>query len=169
MSIARNPSMPEGRSSRPNEYAALAAWIVTFFLPSLTGIFFPPGEWYLDLNKPTWNPPGWIFGPVWTCLYLSMGIAAWMIWKTPKEAPRQKALTFFGIQLILNAIWSPVFFGLHNMGMAFVVIIGLWLAIGITLLSFLKVNRKAGWMLLPYLLWVSFASFLNFTLWRMNS
>jgi tryptophan-rich sensory protein len=130
---------------------------------------FPPGEWYAQLRKPTWNPPGWIFGPVWTALYTMMAIAAWLVWRRGGFAVRRVSLGLFLLQLLLNALWSPLFFGLHNPALAFVEIVMLWLAILATLLAFWKVRRGVGLLLAPYLAWVSFAAVLNFTLWRLNS
>lgn len=127
-----------------------------------------PGEWYAQLKKPLWNPPGWIFGPVWTALYIMMAIAAWLIWRSGGFSARRKALMLFLLQLLLNAAWSPLFFGLHQPALAFVEIVLLWLAILATLLVFWKVQRRAGVLLLPYLAWVSFAAVLNFTLWQLN-
>jgi len=138
--------------------------LVTFCAP-MAGIFSPPGDWYGSLAKPEWNPPGWIFGPVWTTLYLMMAIAAWLVWKRDGW---QRPLWLYFTQLALNAAWTPVFFGAHEPGWALAVIVALWLAILFTLLAFLRVSKAAAFLLLPYLAWVTFATFLNFTLWRMN-
>jgi tryptophan-rich sensory protein len=124
-----------------------------------------PGEWYAGLNKPSWNPPAWLFGPAWTTLYTLMAIAAWLVWK---RVGFTRALGFYFVQLILNAAWTPIFFGAHAMGWALVEISIMWIAILLTLLSFLRVQKTAGLLLVPYLAWVSFATFLNFTLWRLN-
>jgi len=139
--------------------------LVTFCAP-LAGMFSPPGEWYASLAKPSWNPPGWIFGPVWTILYIMMAVAAWLVWKS--GSPRLP-LGIYGVQLILNAAWTPAFFGAQQIGLAFAIIIALWLAILVTLGSFMRANKLAGWLLVPYLAWVTFAAFLNYTLWQMNS
>ena len=125
--------------------------------------------WYTTLNKPALNPPAWVFGPVWTTLYLLMGIAAFLVWRRWGSDPRVKAaLAVYLIQLFLNAIWSPVFFGLHAPGAALVVIALLWLAIVATMVKFHPISRAAAYLLIPYLLWVSFASYLNFSIWRLN-
>lgn len=145
---------------------ALAGFVIITFCAPLAGMISPPGDWYASLAKPSWNPPSWIFGPVWTTLYLMMAVAAWLVWK--REGWR-KPLWFYFVQLALNAAWTPVFFGLHQIGWALVEIILLWFAILITLRKFLPVSKPAACLLLPYLAWVSFAAFLNFTLWRMNS
>jgi tryptophan-rich sensory protein len=144
---------------------ALAGLIVVTFCAPLAGIFSPPGEWYASLNKPEWNPPPWIFGPVWTALYLMMAIAAWLVWR--RDGWRRPLWLYF-TQLALNAAWTPIFFGAREIGWALVVILVLWAVILVTLLAFLRVSRPAGSMLVPYLAWVFFASVLNFTLWRMN-
>lgn len=128
-------------------------------------MFSPPGEWYASLAKPSWNPPGWLFGPVWSALYLLMAVAAWLVWKRRGWC---RALGIYLAQLLLNSAWTPIFFGAHEIGWAFAAIIALWVAIVCTMIAFLRVSKPAGWMLVPYLAWVSFAAFLNFTLWRMN-
>jgi tryptophan-rich sensory protein len=125
--------------------------------------------WYNGLNKPFFNPPPWIFGPVWTLLYILMGIALFLIWdKKGSGTIKQKSLVCFFIQLFLNAIWSPIFFGLHAPLAAFIVIVFLWIAILMTMTGFRKISKTAFWLLVPYLLWVSFASVLNFAIWQLN-
>jgi len=126
-------------------------------------------NWYAGLVKPALNPPSWIFGPVWTLLYALMGIAAFLIWKNGLEKKEVKAaLGVFGIQLFLNAIWSIIFFGLYSPGWALVDIVVLWLAIVWTMVMFYKISRPAAYLLVPYLLWVSFASYLNYSVWVLN-
>jgi tryptophan-rich sensory protein len=149
-------------------WLALAGWLLLCFTAAAFGGLFMPGEWYASLKKPSWNPPGWIFGPVWTALYIMMGMAAWLVWLRGGFATRRKPLTLFLAQLALNAIWTPLFFGFHWMGIAFAEILLLWLAIGATLLAFRPVSPVAAGLLAPYLGWVSFAAALNFTLWRLN-
>ena len=138
------------------------------FTAALSGILFPPGEWYAGLNKPSWNPPGWIFGPVWTLLYILMAVSAWSIWRRGGWASQRGPLSCFLVQLGFNALWTPLFFGLHQPLIAFVCILLLWAAIVMTIRSFLRVHKTSAFLLLPYLLWVSFASVLNFMLWRLN-
>lgn len=130
---------------------------------------FIPGEWYASLQKPSWNPPGWVFGPVWTALYTMMAVAAWLVWKRGGFSAQRRARALFCAQLILNAAWTPLFFGLQQPGLAFAEIVVLWLAIAATLVAFHRVSRAAAWLLAPYLAWVSFAAALNFTLWRLNA
>jgi translocator protein len=146
-------------------YVALAGFLLLTFCAPLAGMFSPPGDWYASLAKPSWNPPGWLFGPVWTVLYGMMAVAAWLVWRRQGWC---RALGIYLAQLLLNAAWTPIFFGAHEIGWALAEIIVLWVAILCTLLAFLRVSKPAGWMLVPYLAWVSFAAFLNFTLWRMN-
>ncbi len=128
-----------------------------------------PDAWYAALRKPSWNPPGWVFGPVWTVLYTMMAVSAWMVWRRGGWRVQRGLLMMFLVQLALNAAWTPLFFGLHRPGLALVDIVLLWIAIAMTVSSFKQVHRRAAWMLLPYLAWVSFATVLNFTLWRMNA
>ena len=130
--------------------------------------FSSVNTWYPGLVKPSFNPPAWVFGPVWSALYLSMVIAAWRVWTSDNPGTKKAMKTFF-LQLFLNFLWSVLFFGLRNPGLAFAEIVVLWVMILATVLSFLKIRPVAGWILLPYLLWVSFASFLNFTIWRLNA
>ncbi|MDE2001083.1 MAG: tryptophan-rich sensory protein [Patescibacteria group bacterium] len=128
-----------------------------------------PG-WYAGLVKPALNPPSWVFGPVWTTLYLLMGIALWMIWeKWDVDAQlRTNALMVFAAQLVLNACWSFIFFGAQLTGAAFLELFALWYLISATIVSFAKISRKAAWLLLPYFLWVSFALYLNGAIWLLN-
>lgn len=126
-------------------------------------------EWYPILVKPALNPPSWIFGPVWTTLYVMMGVAAFLVWKRGGELKNVALpLSLFVIQLVLNALWSIVFFGMHNPKLAFFEILLLWIAILATIISFMKISKLAGWLLVPYLLWVSFASYLTFSIWMLN-
>lgn len=155
-----------GRSSIPRDCLTLSAFILTTFCAPLIGILSAPGAWYAALIKPSWNPPAWIFGPAWTLLYTLMAVAAWLVWK--RDGWR-RPLQLYGLQLALNAAWTPLFFGAHALGWALVEIVVLWIAILFTLLSFRRVSRAAGWMLVPYLVWVTFATALNFTLWRLNA
>lgn len=125
--------------------------------------FSSVNSWYITLNKPFFNPPAWIFGPVWTILYLMMGISLYLAWNTKKIS-----LKWFWIQLILNSLWSILFFGLRNPPLAFLEIILLWIAILLTIKSFWKYNKMASYLLFPYLFWVSFASILNLSIVLLN-
>jgi len=164
MNSSSSPSRLKGGG-----FLALIGWLVICFAASALGAFFMPGEWYARLNKPAWNPPGWVFGPVWTLLYAMMAAAAWLVWKQGGFAAQRRPLVLFLGQLSLNAAWSPLFFGLQEPGIAFAEIVILWLAIVGTIIAFYRVNRTAAGLLLPYLAWVTFAAVLNFTLWRLNS
>ena len=146
----------------------LIGWLLLCFAAASLGAVFMPGEWYAGLQKPAWNPPGWIFGPVWSALYAMMAVAAWLVWQRGGFAAQRRPLGWFLAQLVLNAVWTPLFFGLHRPGVAFAEILLLWLAIAATLVAFWPVSRAAAWLLVPYLAWVSFAAVLNGTLWRLN-
>jgi benzodiazapine receptor len=126
--------------------------------------------WYPTLIKPSFNPPNWVFAPAWSLLYLLMGVAAGLVWdriEYEKEAVKN-ALVFFAIQLALNALWSYLFFGLMNPLLALLEVFVLWLMIYETLLKFIKINKIAGYLLVPYLLWVSYATVLNASIWWLN-
>ncbi|WP_159800699.1 TspO/MBR family protein [Flavobacterium sp. MK4S-17] len=126
--------------------------------------------WYTTIQKPSFNPPNWLFAPVWTTLYILMGIAAGLVWAKidDDKATVKKALLFFGIQLALNALWSILFFGLQNPLLALIEIVLLWLMIYETFIQFNKVHKTAAWLIIPYLLWVSFAMVLNASIWWLN-
>lgn len=126
-------------------------------------------DWYPSIITPAINPPAWVFGPVWTMLFVLMGIAAFLVWKKGLERSDVKiALGIFIGQLVLNTLWSVIFFGLRSPGGALVEIVCLWLAIAATIVTFAKVSKSAAWLLLPYILWVSFAAYLNYSIWILN-
>lgn len=125
-------------------------------------------SWYKKLSKPSWTPPDALFGPVWTVLYILMGVAAWLVWRRAGERMIHRPLAVYALQLLLNACWSFIFFGLRNPGAALIEIFLLWVAIVITVAWFARVDGKAAWLLAPYLAWVSFAVALNFAIWRLN-
>jgi len=122
--------------------------------------------WYAGLNKPSWTPPDWVFGPVWTILFAAMAIAAWLVWR--KVGLTAAPMQLFLLQLMLNVAWSALFFRLRSPGPAFAEIVLLWLAILATALEFWRAVPAAGWLLLPYLMWVGYAAALNFSIWRLN-
>ncbi|MBC8066430.1 MAG: tryptophan-rich sensory protein [Chlorobia bacterium] len=124
--------------------------------------------WYPSLNKPAYNPPGWVFAPVWSILYFMMGIALWQVWRSEPSRARSWGLPLFAFQLILNGLWSWIFFAWHQLPMAFGEIILLDLAILATILAFNKVRSSAAWLLVPYLAWCCFATLLTFSIWKMN-
>ena len=157
----------EGRST--GYTVALFAWLVFCLSASATAVFLSTGGWFAKLHKPSWNPPSWVFGPVWTLLYILMAIAAWLVWRQGGWKSQRLALGAFLLQWLLNALWTPLFFGMHQLGLAFGEIILLWLVLALTAILFWQVKKSAGWLLLPYLAWVSFAAALNFSIWRLNS
>lgn len=121
--------------------------------------------WYAALNKPGFNPPNGIFGPVWTILFALMGVALYLVWSKKNN---KKSLTLFSIQLVLNVLWSFIFFGWHQPGWAFIEIIILWIAILATIIEFHKLSKTAAWLMVPYLAWVTFATVLTFAVWQLN-
>ena len=147
-------------------------FVVVVELAGVIGSIFTPSAiptWYATLNKPSFNPPNWIFAPVWTLLYLSMGISAFLIWeKGISKKKIQVALLIFAFQLVLNVLWSFLFFGLKSPSLAFAGIIVLWLAIATTIYTFYKISKPAGLILIPYILWVTFAAFLNLAILALN-
>ncbi len=132
------------------------------------GVFFMPGEWYAALEKPAWNPPNWIFGPVWTALYIMMAVAAWLVSLRGGLAEQRVALSLFLGQWFFNALWSPLFFGLRSPALALIDILLLWAMLLGTVVAFWKARSVAGALMLPYLGWVTFACALNFAIWRLN-
>jgi len=128
------------------------------------------GVWYASLAKPSFNPPGWVFGPVWTTLYTLMGISAWLVWRRGSLAdpPVRNALFLFLVQLFLNALWSFLFFGLRSPLLALADILGLLIAILATIAAFKPISPISAWLMVPYLAWVSFATILNAAIWKLN-
>jgi benzodiazapine receptor len=149
----------------------VVAVVIPLVVGGLGGAATAPSipAWYQGLNKPTWNPPNWVFGPVWTLLYILMGIAAWLVWRRGWDNPQvQVALAIFGIQLLLNLFWSLIFFGLHSPGWAVLEIVALWGFILATIVLFYRLESAAGLLLIPYQLWVTFAAALNAAVWQLN-
>jgi translocator protein len=160
---------PTPYQSTSRQILSLLGWLALCFAAAGTTAFVSTDGWYLGINKPTWNPPAWVFGPAWTFLYVTMAIAAWLVWREGGWRMQGRALGLFVLQWALNALWTPLFFGLHRPELALIDIVALWLAILATLIAFWRLRRVAGILLLPYLAWVTFAAALNFTIWRMNS
>ena len=165
--------MSSQNNTKPSyRFFIMILWIGLCYMVAWAGALVSPGiaspEWYESLSKPEWNPPAWIFGPVWTTLYTLMGIAAWLVWKDHGFRHAKAALVFFLIQLGLNGLWSQIFFGMQQPGWAFLEIIILLAAILATTWLFFKKNRAAGWLMTPYIAWVSFATILNGAIWVMN-
>jgi benzodiazapine receptor len=144
--------------------------LITLAIGSISGIATAAGikSWYLTLNKPFFNPPNYLFGPVWTLLYLLMGISIYLILQTPKTDMRKKAIIIFCVQLGLNFLWSFLFFKFQRVGIAFIEILLIWASILTMILTFYKLNKTAALLQIPYLLWVSFASILNGAIWWLN-
>jgi benzodiazapine receptor len=147
---------------------ALALFVAAAFSAAAFGARYTPGEWYAALVKPSFNPPSWVFAPVWTVLYLVMGISGWLVWRRAGFGGAALPLAVFAVQLALNAAWSWIFFGQNRLGLALAEILLLWTAILATTLLFWRVSRTAAILLLPYLAWVAFAAVLNWRLWRLN-
>ena len=149
----------------------LIGLIFICFLPGIIGGFFTANNlypWFSLLTKPSFNPPSWIFSPVWTVLYTLMGIALFLVLKADNFKYKARGIVFFTIQLVLNGLWSIVFFGLHQLLLAFVVIIALLVFIILSIIEFYKFSKPASYILIPYLIWVSFASVLNLSLYLLN-
>ena len=147
----------------------LILWIVVSMGAGLVGSRFMPGEWYASLAKPSWNPPSYVFGPVWTTLYILMGISTWLVWRKVGFSGAASVLGLFLVQLVLNSLWSYLFFGIHQPGLALIEIVILWSVILVITIGFWRISVIAGIILLPYLCWVGFASVLNLQLWRLNA
>ena len=160
--------MPGACPRRPCPIAAGIVFVLLCYAPAFLGVYFRPDEWYAQLRKPAWTPPGWLFGPVWTLLYGMMAAASFLVWRRGGFVAQRRALGLFLFQLVLNAAWSPLFFGMHSPALAFADIVLLWLTLLATIVAFWKVQVAAAVLLLPYLGWVSFASALNLALWRLN-
>jgi tryptophan-rich sensory protein len=137
---------------------AVGSWFTT---PALDG-------WYANLRKPAWNPPNWVFAPVWSALYLLMAVAAWLVWRRAGFRAPRGALSLFFAQLILNVTWSVLFFGLRSPIAALGGIAMLWVAIVATIVAFSRTSPTASWIMAPYLAWVTFASALNLAIWRLT-
>jgi tryptophan-rich sensory protein len=143
----------------------------TFLAPGLGSAFAgrSVSGWYLTLARPSWTPPGWVFGPVWTLLYTMMAVAAWLVWRRGGWAAARAALALYVVQLVLNAAWTGLFFGLRMPGVAFAELAVLWVAILATTAAFWRHSAAAGVLMLPYIAWCTFAAALNFAIWRMNA
>lgn len=148
---------------------ALFVFGVASFAAGIGGIFFRSGQWYERLDKPSWRPPAWLFAPVWTFLYATIALAGWLVWREAGFEGAVLPLSAYGTQLLLNAAWSPIFFGLHRIGWALAEMVLLWLSIVATIILFYPIHAAAAAVLAPYLCWVSFALLLNLSVWRRNS
>ncbi len=172
---AGKPSTPTGQSTRESsisQWVVLALFLILCLGTAGVGAVITNlsvGTWFAALEKPSWNPPNWVVGPVWTALYVGMAVAAWLVWRKKGLVDVSLPLILFGVQLFLNAAWSALFFGMRNPGFAFADIVLLWFAIVATIATFRRISTLAATMLVPYLTWVSFATALNWSIWRLNS
>lgn len=147
----------------------LMGFVAVNFLAAMSGAIFAPDAWYRALRKPSWQPPDFLFAPVWLVIFGLIAVSGWMVWRKVgglEGAPL--AFAVYGLQLVLNALWSAIFFGAKRMGVAFFECLALWAAIVVNIVLFWRIDAFAGALLLPYVAWVSFAAFLNFTVWRLN-
>jgi tryptophan-rich sensory protein len=161
----------EWRPTRLQQTAWLVAFLALCFIAAGAGAALTSisvDNWYQTLAKPSWKPPDWLFGPVWTALYFMMAVAAWLVWRRGGWPASRVPVALFALQLGLNVAWSAIFFGLRSPGWAFVEILILWLAIAATASSFVYRSAAAALLLAPYLAWTTFAAFLNLAIWRMN-
>ena len=165
-------SYPDAESSVRRNIVKLIVSLAAPLLAGAVGAIATNPEisgWYANLAKPAFSPPNWLFGPAWTTLYILMGVALFLVWRKGWHIPLVRtAMIVFGVQLVLNVVWSWLFFGLHSPFTAFLEIIPLWLAIALTGVFFCKVSRPAGILLIPYFIWVSFAMALNYAIWSLN-
>ncbi len=154
-----------------NTFKLIIAIVVSELAGIIGSVFTTPSiaGWYTGIVKPALNPPAWVFGPVWTTLFALMGIAAFLVWKKGWNRNDVRiALSVFAGQLTLNTLWSIIFFGLHSPGGALIEIVFLWFAIFATIIVFYKISKPAAWLLVPYIIWVSFAGYLNYLIWSLN-
>ncbi len=146
----------------------LAGFLIACVAAASSGAVFKPGQWYETLAKPWWRPPNWLFPVAWTVLYGCIAVSGWLVWKTAGFAGAATALAVYGAQLVFNAAWSGLFFGLHRIDLAFAELVLLWLSIVATVATFAPVSLLAAELLLPYLVWVTFAGVLNLSIWQLN-
>jgi len=146
---------------------SLFIFIAMVAAAALVGTQFGPGPWYTALHKPSWTPPNWLFGPVWTALYVAIAVAGWLVWRSKALSVTKPILTWL-LQLILNGLWSWLFFGLRRPDFALVDIIALLITICWFIASANKISQVAAWLFVPYALWVGFAAALNFAIWQLN-
>jgi tryptophan-rich sensory protein len=151
-----------------NAALALGIFIVANVATAASGAIFMPGQWYERLNHPSFRPPNWLFGPVWTVLYCMIAASGYLVWREAGWSGAAFAFAVYFVHLVLNFAWSWLFFGKRRPDWAFYEVIALWLSIVATIAVFAPHSATAAWLLVPYLAWVSFAAFLNWTLWRLN-
>ncbi len=152
----------------PSSILALCGFLAACFLAASMGAVFRPGAWYERLKKPAWRPPNWLFAPVWTVLYVTIAVSGWLVWRQAGFAGAALPLAVYALQLMLNAAWTPLFFGLRRPDLGFAGIVLIWLSIVATIVLFIPIHAGAALLLVPYLAWVTFAAALNFAIWRLN-
>lgn len=146
----------------------LVGFLAACFAAAASAAVFRPGSWYARLEKPSWNPPDWVFGPVWTVLYVAIGVSGWLVWRRLGWVEGGLPLALWTVQLVLNGLWSVIFFGLRRPGLALLEMAALWAAVAATIAVFMPIRPFAAWLLVPYLAWVSFAFVLNLAIVRLN-
>ena len=146
----------------------LAGFVLACFAMASSGAVFKPGDWYETLAKPWWRPPNWLFPIAWSVLYVCIAVSGWLVWKTSGFTGAGTALAVYGLQLLFNGAWSGVFFGLRRIDLAFAELVLLWLSIVATVVLFAPISLLAAELLLPYLVWVTFAGVLNLSIWQLN-
>ena len=168
--IKADMKLPEAAPGKVHQALGLLGWVLVTFTAAALGALasVDAGEFYAELVRPSWAPPAWLFGPVWSALYALMAVSAWLVWRERGFAGSQTALVLFIVQLAANALWSWLFFAWHQGGLAFAEVLILWCLIVATIVSFQRINILAAVLLYPYLAWSTFASALTFSIWRLN-
>ena len=152
----------------PLSLAMLAGFALACFAVATTATVYRPGPWYQRLRKPWWTPPDWMFPVVWSVLYVMIAVSGWLVWRERGFGGAPLPLGLFAVQLLLNGLWSPIFFGLRRLDLAFYELILLWLSIALCIALFAPISATAALLLAPYLVWVTVAGCLNWTVWQMN-
>ena|SRR5260221_4233794 len=161
--------MTETPSTRSDlRWLGLLGWLALCFVVEASGVTFLPGRWYAHLQKASWTPPSYLFAPVWTIIYVLMGTAAWLVWREGGFRKQTVPLSLFLLQIVLNGAWSFLCFRLHDLPLSVVDMLLLWVVLSVATLRFFAVKPAAGWLMMIYLLWVTFAATLNVALWRLN-
>lgn len=154
--------MPDGLS------ISLFVFITLCFAAAMTGAAFRPGEWYEALDKPSWRPPNWVFPVVWTVLYGMIAVSGWLVWTTAEGSDATIPMIAWVVQIVFNALWSPVFFGLRRPDLGMIVLVALWISVAVTIVVFWPISSLAAGLLLPYIVWVSIAGALNWSVMKRN-
>lgn len=160
-----------GRNEGRRQWVSLLVWVAVCYGVSAVGAavtMHAVETWYQGLVKPAGNPPDWVFGPVWTVLYMLMALAAWLVWTAGDGVARRRGIVWFCAQLAVNLLWSFAFFGARMPALGLADIVVMWALIVVTMVFFFKVRKKAGWLMVPYLAWVTYAGYLNWAIWRLN-